>query len=49
MTFACYEQLDDGKRQLLWKYWVHTAFLPKSGDSDATDQEYVSSGIGVDF
>lgn len=41
MTIVCYEQLEDNKRRVLWKYWVHTAFLPKSNDMDSPETEAV--------
>ena len=39
MTFLCYEQLQGGERRLLFRYWIHTAFLPTSNEQ--------SNGIGL--
>lgn len=38
LTFACYELLEEGQKKVrrpLFRYWVHTAFLPKNTDSDS--------------
>lgn len=40
LTFVCYELLEEGQLKMkrpLFRYWVHTAFLPKSTDSDSSD------------
>ena len=39
MTFLCYEQLQGGERRLLFRYWIHTAFLPTSNEQ--------SNGLGL--
>ena len=39
MTFLCYEQLPGGERRLLFRYWIHTAFLPTSNEQ--------SNGLGL--
>ena len=37
MTMVCYEPLKDGQRNVLFRYWVHTAFLPTSKENDNDD------------
>ena len=37
MTMVCYEPLKDGPRNVLFRYWVHTAFLPTSKENDNDD------------
>ena len=34
MTIICSEQLEDGKKEPLFKYWVHTAFLLKNKECE---------------
>ena len=36
MTMLCYEQLQRGERRLLFRYWIHTAFLPKSNEDTSS-------------
>ena len=41
MTLVCYEPLQGGKRNMLFRYWVHTAFLPYSKDSESGEETTV--------